>query len=294
MVVDESPVSAAFCAHSLGATCRPPSDEPLATVPSTSAPQSPPSTSSPSTSSPSSTSSTASDAELKDFLRCWKGEIQPKFATLLSTLSKTALAPAILSCQIFSYLPVLERGVQALQAEGMCLMASEGLEQFHSRCHTEGIALDAIGGGPMGQVWENGDVQVVQYPANLPSSVYPLDRFPGELLGTLGEVVYIPVYDGRIHGSPTPGIVGVVECMLNRNDATDMVVAKVISALSDILGDIGLSLHPPRQIPEEQSKRRESPFCDGIGRDGSFLRNERAFNAMQRTASQACFDMHLD
>ncbi len=266
MVGDESLVSAAFCAHSLGATCR-------------SAPQ-----------STSSTSSTASESELKDFLTCWKGEIQPKFISLLSALSKTALAPAILSCQIFSYLPVLERGVQALQAEDMCLMASQGLEQFHSRCHAEGIALDAIGGGPMGKVWENGDVQVVQYPSNLPTSVYPLDRFPGELLGTLGEVVYIPVYDGRIHGSPTPGIVAVVECMLHRNDATDMVVAKVISALGDILRDIGLSLHPPRKMPEEQSQLRELPLCGGIERDGSFVRNDRAFNAMQRTASQACFE----
>ena len=211
---------------------------------------------------------------------------------LLSALSKTPLAPAILSCQIFSYLPVLERGVQALQAEDACLMASRGLEQFHSRCHTEGIALDAIGGGPMGKVWENGDVQVVQYPDNLPTSVYPLDRFPGDLLGALGEVVYIPVYDGE--SGPTPGIVAVVECMLNRNHATDMVVAKVISALGDILRDIGLSLHPPRKVSEEQSQLRELPLCGGIERDGFLVRNDRAFSAMQRTASQACLDMHLD
>lgn len=253
MVVDDSLVSAAFCARSS-----------------------------------SSTSSSASDAELKEFLASWKAGIQPKFIVLLEALSKTPLAPTILSCQIFSHLPVLERGVQALQAEDVCLLASQGLEQFHSRCHTEGIALDAI--GDMANVWENGDdVRVVQYAAHLPSSVYPLDRFPRELLCSLGELVYVPVYDGQesLHGSPTPGIVAVVECMLNRtNNAPDMVVAKLISALGGILRSLGLSIHPLREAV--------LPSCGGTKRDEGFVCHGRAFSAMQRTASQACLEMHLD
>ena len=156
----------------------------------------------------------SAQAEVNNFLKHWKEDIQPKLVALLSALSKTPLATAILSCQIFSYRPVLEKNVQFLQAEEACLLAG-GLEEFHRHCHVDGIALDAIGGGPMGKVWENGDVQVVQYPSSLPISAYPMDRFPREALPLLGEVVFLPVYDGVVN-SPTPGIVGVVECMLNR------------------------------------------------------------------------------
>jgi hypothetical protein len=203
-----------------------------------------------------STSTSTSVSEVKGFLASWKARVQPKFVPLLSALSATPLASTILSCQIFSYLPVLERNVQALQAEDSCLLASRGLEQFHRRCHHEGIALGAIGGGPMGKVWQDGDVVIVQHPANLPMAVYPMDRFPREGLDGLGEVVYLPVYDGPSN-SPCPGIVAVVEVMLDRYARTDMLVAKVITALTDAMHDLGLSLYPPSKVQEEESQLQE-------------------------------------
>jgi hypothetical protein len=223
--------------------------------------------------------------EVGGFLASWNAVIRPKFGPLLSALSKTPLASSILCCQIFSYLPVLERNVQALQAEDMCLLSGQELEGFHRSCHLEGIALDAVGAGPMGKVWENGDVHVVQYPTNLSSTAYPMDRFPPEAMLSLGEVVFLPVYDGR-PDSPTPGIVAVVECMLNKLTTTDMIVAKVISALGDIMLGLGLSLNPPSKMPHEQFQPRQS--MDGsIERSGSFVRNDKAFASMQRSASKA-------
>lgn len=87
--------------------------------------------------------------ELNGFLVAWKTEIQPKFVPLLSALASTPLATAILSCQIFSYLPVLLRNEQKLQAEDMCLLACSSLEEFHRQCFVDGVRLDLIGAGPM-------------------------------------------------------------------------------------------------------------------------------------------------
>ena len=120
-----------------------------------------------------------------------------------------------------------------------------------------------------------------------------MDRFPKQALANLGEVVFLPVYDGRINSS-TPGIVAVVECILQRGAPTDMLVAKVIGVLGDIMESIGLSLYPPAsKTQEEQSSMKDAAAGGGIERDGSFVRNGKAFNSMQRSTSHARFDMQL-
>lgn len=152
-----------------------------------------------------------------------------------------------------------------LQSESTCLLGTQVLDGFHQLCHKAGVALDLI--GPMGKVWENGDVQVVQYPANLPNNVYPMDRFPADAISLLGEIVFLPLYDSTPN-SPTQGIVGVIELMLTKKATDDMVVATMISTIASILPDLGLSLSAPITKPSS---------CDSsstMERTGSLVSND--------------------
>lgn len=230
-------------------------------------------------------SCSGSGSDLGSFLTSWKANIQPKFIPLLSALSQTDAARNLLLCQIYTYLPVLTQGKQTLQSENICLLGTRVLDEFHQDCHSSGIPLDLI--GPMGKVWENGDVQVVQYPANLPTNVYPMDRFPQNAVPVLGELVFLPLYDSKPNSS-TQGIVGVIELMLNKNTTDAMVVATMISTIATIMHDLGLSLSAPSTAPSS---------CDSASttmeRTGSLVSNNSAWKAsskekvgMSRRASQ--------
>jgi hypothetical protein len=251
-------------------------------------------------------SCSGSGSDLGSFLTSWKANIQPKFIPLLSALSQTDAARNLLLCQvcccsmfllasfnqlvtqslqIYTYLPVLTQGKQTLQSENICLLGTRVLDEFHQDCHSSGIPLDLI--GPMGKVWENGDVQVVQYPANLPTNVYPMDRFPQNAVPVLGELVFLPLYDSKPNSS-TQGIVGVIELMLNKNTTDAMVVATMISTIATIMHDLGLSLSTPSTAPSS---------CDSASttmeRTGSLVSNNSAWKAsskekvgMSRRASQ--------
>lgn len=189
-----------------------------------------------------------------------------------------------LSSQIYTYLPVLTQGKQTLQSEKTCLLGTRVLDEFHQDCHSSGIPLDLI--GPMGKVWENGDVQVVQYPANLPTNVYPMDRFPKDAVPMLGELVFLPLYDSHPNSS-TKGIVGVIELMLNKNTTDAMVVATMISTIAIIMHELGLSLCAPSTAPSS---------CDSattMERTGSLVSSDSVWKAsskdkkgMSRRASQ--------
>jgi hypothetical protein len=137
---------------------------------------------------------------------------------------------------------VLTLGKQMLQSEDVCLLGTQTLDEFHKACHRDGIALDRV--GPMGKVWENGDVQVVQYASNLSKNAYPMDRLPMEAIAMIGEIVFLPVYDAAIN-SPTQGIVAVIELILSRNTNDGMIVATMISTLGEIMQELGLSLSAP-------------------------------------------------
>lgn len=252
-------------------------------------------------------SCSGSGSDLDTFLTSWKATIQPKFIPLLTALSRMEAARNLLLCQvcccvvvcsccqirciiqrirvqIYTYLPVLTQGKQTLQSESICLLGTRSLDEFHQSCHRSGIPLDLI--GPMGKVWENGDVQVVQYPENLPTNVYPMDRFPADAISILGEIVFLPLYDSQPNSS-TQGIVGVIELMLNKKTTDAMVVATMISTIASIMHDLGLSLSAPSQAPSS---------CDSantIERSRSLVSNNSAWKAnslenkgMSRRASQ--------
>lgn len=176
---------------------------------------------------------------------------------------------------------MLREGKQKLQSENICLLGAQVLDEFHQQCFKDGISLDHV--GPMGKVWENGDVQVIQYPSNLPRNSYPMDRFPGDAIVHLGEIVFLPVYDGKPNSS-TQGIVAVIELMLNRNATDAMIVATIISTLAAIMQDLGLSLSAPSSPATPQVDM-------AIDRSNSFVSNNAAWGGsrergMSRTASQ--------
>lgn len=227
-------------------------------------------------------SSSQQDSQTQFLLR-WKSIIQPKFVPLLSALSQTVAARSLLLSQIYTFLPVLMEGKQMLKAEDVCLLGSTSLEQFHQECHADGLPLNLV--GPMSKVWENGDVQVVQYPSNLPENVYPMDRMPKDIIpGDLGELVFLPVYDTE-PGSSTQGILAVIELMIRRRTSDAMIVATLISTVAEILGSLGLSLSAP------ESKPISSNRCD-MRNVSSFQSNnhmwENSFDVQQRTGQGMC------
>jgi len=190
---------------------------------------------------------------------------------------------AIYYSQIYTFLPVLMEGKQMLKAEDVCLLGSPSLEQFHQQCHTDGLPLNLV--GPMSKVWENGDVQVVQYPCNLPENVYPMDRMPKDIIpGDLGELVFLPVYDAE-PGSSTQGILAVIELMIRRRTSDAMIVATLISTVAEIMGSLGLSLSAP------ESKSYSRNRCD-MRNVSSFQSNNRmwedSFDVQQRTGQGMC------
>lgn len=124
----------------------------------------------------------------------------------------------------------------------------------------------------MGKVWESGVVQVVQNAENLSVETHPCNRLQGGLAGCIGEIVYVPVYD-RCPGSPAQGVVAVLELMMNSRSTDVMVVANIISSVSEIMGELTLALHnptPPSAKPVDASataaemQRRSAPPTLGM------------------------------
>jgi hypothetical protein len=97
-------------------------------------------------------------------------------------------------------LPVLTEGRQLLKAEQLCLLGDVALQPFHAGCVEQGVTVGQL--GPMGKVWENGAVQVVQYAESLPEDTHPRNRLPGGLSRRIGECIYAPVYDQTGQGAP--------------------------------------------------------------------------------------------
>jgi hypothetical protein len=116
------------------------------------------------------------------------------------------------------------------------------MPSFACSCH-EGVLLTQL--GPMGKVWENGVVQVVQNADNLSTQSHPCNRLGGGLARHIGEIVYVPVYDAT-PGSAAKGVVAVVELMMSSHGSDVMVVANIISTVSAIMESLQLSLS---QVP---------------------------------------------
>lgn len=184
--------------------------------------------------------------------------------------------------QIYTFLPVLTEGKQLLRAEKVCLLGSSALESFHATCHVSGVSLDAV--GPMGKVWEKGDVQVVQYPSNLPCNAYPMDRMPQQLVPSLGALVFLPMYDSQ-PGSPTQGIVAVIELILSRRTADAMIVATMISTLESVMETLGLSLSAPSQRSGDNMGNMETKSSSFHSNNSAWTQPEK-LQGMQRTCSR--------
>jgi len=99
--------------------------------------------------------------------------------------------------------------------------------------------------GPMGKVWESGVVQVVQNAENLSVETHPCNRLQGGgLAAAVGEIVYVPIYD-RTPGTAAQGVVAVVELMMSSRTTDVMVVANIISTVSELLMALTLALSNP-------------------------------------------------
>jgi hypothetical protein len=138
----------------------------------------------------------------------------------------------------------------------------------------------------MGKVWESGVVQVVQNAENLSSETHPCNRLQGGgLASAIGEIVYVPIYD-RSPGSPAQGVVAVVELMMNARTTDVMVVANIISTVSQLLSALALALSSPAAAAAPASgsglSGQSTPKGVDIARrsapPGSGLRGESSFD----------------
>lgn len=111
--------------------------------------------------------------------------------------------------QVWTYIPVLLEGRQVLKAEAAALVGDPALAPFHATCAQQGCAVAAL--GPMGKVWEQGVIKVIQSPANLAPEAHPL-----HLLAPAGLQQHVGEVRGRPPGVPTAAARG---CACTRSPA---------------------------------------------------------------------------
>uniref|UniRef100_A0A1D2A7P9 Uncharacterized protein n=1 Tax=Auxenochlorella protothecoides TaxID=3075 RepID=A0A1D2A7P9_AUXPR len=120
----------------------------------------------------------------------------------------------------------------------MCLTNHQQLIDFQMQCRNTGVQLGFL--GPMGKVWENGSVQVVQGADSLPSECHPRDRLKGALLESIAEIIYIPIYDTA--ATVSGGVLAVLELMVSSDAHDPQVVANTIACVARILDSLALHL----------------------------------------------------
>lgn len=183
--------------------------------------------------------------------------------------------------QIITYLPVLTEGKQLLKAEALCLLGNPILQDFHVACCHQGLPLTQL--GPMGKVWESGVVQIVQHSGNLSTDTHPLNlMLPSVAESAVDEILYLPVYDAA-PGTTVQGVVAVLELMVNPRSTDVMVVANLISTVSDIMGNLGLAISNPAQQEAYQNGtgkgigRKSAPAEVGMRSGSSYEANNQAW-----------------
>lgn len=187
------------------------------------------------------------------FITNWQLVLGPKLTQLLELLGKQNVAANLALAQVWTYIPVLLEGRQVLKAEAAsALLGDPALAPFHLACVTQGCAVSTL--GPMGKVWEQGVVKVIQSPSELQLDSHPLKLLAVSGLQELvGEVVYIPVYEpgSRVSG----GVVAVVELIFRSAGADAMAVANAISTLCRLMRTLQLSLSNPAVAAAPTAKR---------------------------------------
>lgn len=214
------------------------------------------------------------------FLHQWQQRIQPRLTQLLAHLGSQEVAKSLALAQIITYLPVLTEGKQLLKAEALCLLGNPILQDFHVACCHQGLPLTQL--GPMGKVWESGVVQIVQHSGNLSTDTHPLNlMLPSVAESAVDEILYLPVYDDA-PGTPVQGVVAVLELMVNPRSTDVMVVANLISTVSDIMGNLGLAISNPAQQAHQHSggkgiARKSAPAEVGMRSGSSYEANNQAW-----------------
>ncbi|PSC72553.1 ALG-2 interacting isoform B [Micractinium conductrix] len=199
------------------------------------------------------------------FLQSWRSQIAPRLTQLLTLLAGQEVARNLAVAQVWTYLPVLTEGRQVLKAEQLCLLGDAQLQGFHEGCAAEGVTVNQL--GPMGKVWENGAVQVVQCAQSLSSEMHPCNRLPGPLSACIEECIYLPVYDRT--GQVSQGVLAVIELLVRAGSHDPMVVANAISCLTHIMEALHLSVGNPHAMPAPMAPPKGSLAASAAARGGN-------------------------
>lgn len=168
--------------------------------------------------------------------------------------------------QVFTYLPVLMEGTQLLKAEPLCVLGSPALEEYHHLCCNQGVPLSVL--GPMSKVWQHGAVQIIQAANSLPTNIHPLNRMSPQAASSLvAEIIYLPVYDAIVGESATQGVVAAIEIMISPQNVDVMIVANVISTVSQVMEGLNLALNS-----NTPAALAQQPTAVNISRQGPMTR----------------------
>lgn len=134
--------------------------------------------------------------------------------------------------------------VAVLPAYQLPYVHDQRLASFVEASRSRGITGKEL--GTISQVWSKGALQVVQNVAGVPADCHPRTKLQDGAAAAIGEVLYIPVYE---QVSPLPHVVAVFELLVAASSSQCMVVANVISTVSDLLSQVQLSVSRPAPAP---------------------------------------------
>lgn len=134
--------------------------------------------------------------------------------------------------------------VAVLPAYQLPYVHDQRLAGFVEASRSHGITGKEL--GTISQVWSKGALQVVQNVAGVPADCHPRTKLQDGAAAAVGEALYIPVYE---QVSPLPHVVAVFELLVAASSSECMVVANVISAVSDLLSQVQLSVSRPAPAP---------------------------------------------
>lgn len=127
-----------------------------------------------------------------------------------------------------------QAGMDALQKQlytdpELCIMGTPALMDFRvASCQS----LHYGHQGMPGRVLRSGCVQVVQNIGIIPEVLHPRCRLSAGNAASVGEVLYIPVFDLHV---PHAGPVAVLEALLSATATDSMLVANFISVVGNVL-----------------------------------------------------------
>jgi hypothetical protein len=108
--------------------------------------------------------------------------------------------------------------------------------------------------GPMSKVWQHGAVQIIQAANSLPTDIHPLNRISPQAAPSLvAEIIYLPVYDAILGENATQGVVAAIEIMISPQNMDVMIVANVISTVSQIMEGLDLALNSGPTLVHQQT-----------------------------------------